>query len=950
MRGIVWGTMTGVIVAGLGTALLVLAADERLVEETSPGPAATGAWSSSGSDCPARTTRQDVALTARPGTDRPAQAPIALEATGLQVPRESDQAPTVRWAARVTDEEAHPVANAALWIAPIQALAGLPIGDVLARLHDTALHAEHDIVTAMTDADGYATVERPAQPSAGFSMEHVSFVLVQHAAHAILIEELFLRKPDGDGELIASLTLRPPCAVSGRVVSADGTPLADTTVTLTLAEHSGLFAYGYLDELGGSPLQVRTGTDGRYVLDHVEPGSGWITFLHPEFVDRLADIQLVAHETTALQDAVLLAGGAISGRVIDTQGRPVAGAALHPVKHVVRSVGGGCTPASLDEDDDIIHDALAAARDRAGDCTRITAQDGSFQLVGLEVHQEQVNTLYVEAAGFEPAEFSDIAFGSEGVELVLERAARLQVTVVDRPSGQALFDASIDSALRVNKASHWFGEKLAAEPRTPGSFTVVGPGTHASRFKVRAPGHATRLVILEGCAPGTEEEIVVELDAEAVVTGFVSIDGQPATDVLVSVHPDDSMRRGEKSSARTDAHGRYRIDQLAAGTWKLSAAADDCRTVSRTIELHTGQHQDVDLALHATGKLTGIARSASSGRALASHELILEAAKAGQTPALAKTRAGRDGRFRFKALDPGAYTLSSNRLPPVAVTITASGTSELQLEIPESGRLSGLVMHEGQPAPGVLVYARRSGGKRLWRRTNAEGRYAFACHTPGRYAAWLAHENEPDVEAIAVPLSMGDHRSMDFVIAGQRIHAVMRDQNGRVPLRRLKLQLDRADGAGETHTLAIHTGGEATSPILPPGDYIVSLEPDDGRRLVSPQRILIGSHTQPVDVELRVDTAARVEGLVRTDTGRPTPFRCEVSLHANAPGNAGGKDAPTRQTWTEGGGFAFDGLEAGVYTLTVTRPNHLGASTAPVTVVRVQLDGRSVLPVTLTLP
>lgn len=112
---------------------------------------------------------------------------------------------------------------------------------------------------------------------------------------------------------------------------------------------------------------------------------------------------------------------------------------------------------------------------------------------------------------------------------------------------------------------------------------------------------ATRLV-----APGTEE-LLFELDPEAVAASFAELRGRlvdaetglPLVDAEVEVEPDSAR-------ARTDAHGRFRIESLLPGPAILAVQAEGHERRERAVALWAGLVRNVgELTLHETTALRG---------------------------------------------------------------------------------------------------------------------------------------------------------------------------------------------------------------------------------------------------------------------------------------------------------------------------------------------------------
>ena len=130
-----------------------------------------------------------------------------------------------------------------------------------------------------------------------------------------------------------------PTVVTGRVTDAEGKPVAGAGV-------------GYIHSSGSSAKSGSTTTDedGRYSLE-AEPGKHRVTVEAEGFVVSYLSRE-VRPGTNSGWDLVLTRGVRVTGRVVDTQGKPQAG----------RRFGLSLVPAAIDRSADVGHWAASGAK------------------------------------------------------------------------------------------------------------------------------------------------------------------------------------------------------------------------------------------------------------------------------------------------------------------------------------------------------------------------------------------------------------------------------------------------------------------------------------------------------------------------------------------------------------------------------------------------------------
>ena len=168
------------------------------------------------------------------------------------------------------------------------------------------------------------------------------------------------------GDTNVKITLASPGSIKGVIAKADGTPPTIASV------RAGFRA--------GTPA----GPTGAFEMDELEPGSYDLTIHGPEFADVIKrDVKVEAGKATDLGTLTVARGRVLSGRVVDSNGSPVASARV--------KVGGMLMQFQGAEDQ------MSSFEDAAGTRSGYTDQDGKFTVIGIP--KKQTNALAEADAG-----------------------------------------------------------------------------------------------------------------------------------------------------------------------------------------------------------------------------------------------------------------------------------------------------------------------------------------------------------------------------------------------------------------------------------------------------------------------------------------------------------------------------------------------------------------------
>ncbi len=545
---------------------------------------------------------------------------------------------------------------------------------------------------ALSDRSGHATLG-PIAPGTAF----VSARADAYVARAILVPEPLT------GEV--KVVLAKAGSLGGRVVDARGFPIAGATLEVVGTDYSGgpisddpkksrfrdaqfdavlpgpsaLIASGELGVLPGPVPPIPraservlgftppgapsldppwvTKNDGSFDLSPVTPGRVRVLVHHPEFVEALSDVVSLSPGGRVGDITITLRkGGDLEGRVIDTSGRPVAGARLEVVAtrgsfarttrtatdgtFAFSSVPDACS-VDVYRDEDALHPSTRV--------TTLVPEDGKRQLTvtlpearesaSVSVHDgrgDPIAAAQLTLLSLDPSvPLRETSFADEKGEAVVAGALGLPVRIevhapgrapkiVIRDSLPAHVDVTLDAGIiatgevrpaRGNEplsASLVFYTDIGSTPITAnpdGSFEVRDLAAGPARVAVHAPGYATleKSLVLTATSSGRPLDLGrFELQAEASVDGTVMTDrGDPVAGARVAKDraPVFLAAGVAVGVAVTDSKGRFHLGELAEGNVWIEAYAPDVGTGRATVRVVAGRTaSDVRIVLVASGK------------------------------------------------------------------------------------------------------------------------------------------------------------------------------------------------------------------------------------------------------------------------------------------------------------------------------------------------------------
>ena len=494
-----------------------------------------------------------------------------------------------------------------------------------------------------------------------------------------------------------TITLPPGTRVGGRVVTADGHPIAGVAVTplvgmRSMPPHNGVMSS---EGTGGAPLDpwAVTGDDGQF-SGRTSTGIMALSFTKEGYIGSEqfvsvagqakpievtlardapvtgrvsrkdgtppAETPVPVGEATVVTAASLSHGRVVRGRVTDENGQPLGGVIFG-------------------NSFDLRNDSLVQSQ---------SGTDGSYEITGLSPDDEFVvgfrKNGFVSVQQWLKAGHDDVT-----LDVTLRRGVTVRGRVVDRNGvgvAKALVSASSKAPGGVfASAETGQGGEFHIDGLAPArwDFVALGSGKHGAVKDVDVEKVHEVTIKFESLPAGTISGHVSGLDPAWTMPGVI------ATNL------------GEIRSADVDAKGNYRIEDVPAGTVDVFAAAEGVgmwrRTKTVSVEIAAGSEMNVDLAYESQVALHG--RVTRAGAPIVGVTVRFSYAEG----AVPLTDAG--GAYSTQVA-PGEYdvaVLQGDQELAFSKHVVVSGPAEVNLAIEVATAMVTVVDEVSQPISGAHV-------------------------------------------------------------------------------------------------------------------------------------------------------------------------------------------------------------------------------------------------------
>jgi hypothetical protein len=482
-----------------------------------------------------------------------------------------------------------------------------------------------------------------------------------------------------------------------------------------------------------------------------------------------------------------------------------------------------------------------------------------------------------------------------------EQASRpsVQGKVLQEPDGQPIKKANIQLNGRTGPAAAQYSAVTDAEGQfriddvQPGQYVVVVE--HTGLVQSGTASRRTSISVQPGSG---KNDLILHMQPAAVITGkIVDLDGDPMRDVSVLAARTGSMRAGRNShdlgNGATNDLGEFRISDLRAGRYKITATPPQGFRRPNLNENNNGKEQSIYLTTHYPGVL-------DEERAIA-----------------VEIHAGTETRINFGLLTGRAYRVSGS------VTGVQSKGGMAQITLQAKGNGASQMAPQGLGEGGRFEFTNVLPGSyvaRLITVTFESGQPAFQMLRLGQ-SIEVSNDN---VDGLQLQPEVSGHVRGKFRLdADQKFDWTQLTVN-LIPVEEHGAEIRWEGAMGLSTSSSVSTDGTFELKNVPGGnyqlvvgarsknlaDYFTKSVTLDGRD-VADSGFPVSSQTY-LDVVVSAN-GARIVGTVVGSNGQPVANATVVDVPTEEHGTR--PDLYQRDTTDESGHFSLRGLNPGKYTV-----------------------------------
>ena len=483
-------------------------------------------------------------------------------------------------------------------------------------------------------------------------------------------------------------TVDKPASVRGVVTdTVTGAPITRVHVTLIGNSNGTQLAYGAM-----------TTPDGRFSIDGIAPAQYTFTAERVGYVDtsRAAgstSISLQADEKKTDVTLKLTQTGAITGRVTDSDGQPVEGAA------VTVDGGGGMTVSQTDDQGQYRIGGLSPGRYRvrAAPANRVMAQGREIRTDGSE-ETYSTTTYFPGTLDTKTATRVRVGPGADasGVDIRLARSSLLHI------SGRVV-GGSENAQITSVVASSGLGMNSAAIVQKDGTFEIwrIDPGKYTVTANANgrgSPGLRSAPVEVE-VTSSSVEGLELRMAAAADLPGHLEFDDDQAKQMPQSPPPSQNSQtppppvatqrriainqivglNQSGGSATVEQDNTFRIKNISPGRYRVTVTPGSVYVKSIRFGASIIDGSVLDLSGGVAGGDLSVLLSSATGTISGT---IKDDDPLGTRIVLAPAEGGVRNRFATAAAD-GSWTIDS--LPPGSYKLVAVPASEANAVMQRGG-------------------------------------------------------------------------------------------------------------------------------------------------------------------------------------------------------------------------------------------------------------------------